>query len=101
MNWFSCSVRVSSEEIDHIVDDLCCEYAPGKLTPDQFREAINDLNLNFDISVKNDKSFSMWMEILDADGDGYVDMKEFQKFYHCVILQVSHDPSLYTCHFAL
>jgi hypothetical protein len=28
-------------------------------------------------------------------------MKEFQKFYHCVILQVSHDPSLYACHFAL
>jgi len=73
---------------------------PAKLTSDQFHEAINDLNLNFDISVKNDKSFSMWMEILDADGDGYVDMKEFQKFYHCVILQVSQDPSLYACHFA-
>ena len=27
------------------------------------------------------------MEILDADGDGYIDMKEFQKFYHCVILR--------------
>jgi hypothetical protein len=59
---------------------------PAKLTSDQFHEAINDLNLDSSISVKNDMSFSIWMEILDADGDGYIDMP---KFNHCVIVQSS------------
>ena len=37
---------------------------------------------------------------LKVSSEPAVDMKEFQKFYHCVILQVSQDPSLYACHFA-
>ena len=77
---------------------LCDEYASDKLTPDQFREAINDLNLHFDMSVKNDKSLSLCMNILDANGDGYIHVVEFQKFYYCVILQATYDPSRLSFH---